>query len=99
MDAPKETTALFSVYVRDRDGERLPRSAVGTSNAQIADDAIAGLLNRPDFAGEPVTLVALYRGNVYFIHEFTQDPEADLLGLELLGDAACSDWLRYPSLH
>jgi hypothetical protein len=99
----KRRAAAYRVYVRTLEGgpdEGILRwTDTRTQDPQVADDAIQDLLTTDSFQDNPFVLVALYRGSVYFTHEFGPFEDSNQAVPTLLARLGRVDWLRYPSIH
>lgn len=99
----KRRVAAYRVYVRTLDGGPdggiLRWTDTHTQDPKIADDAIQDLLTTDFFEDNPLILVALYRGSVYFTHEFSPFEDSNQAVPTLLARLGRVDWLRYPSIH
>ena len=99
MKHGKRRAAAYRVYVRTLDGDVLLWTETVTSDPNIADEAIQDLLTTDYFQGSPFVLIALYRGNMYFTHEFESFEDSNQVVPTLLARLGRIDWLRYPSVH
>ncbi|TQK11817.1 hypothetical protein [Herbaspirillum sp. SJZ107] len=103
MRHDKRRAAAYRVYVRTLDGgpdEGILRwTDTRTQDPKVADEAIQDLLTTDCFQDNPFVLIALYRGSVYFTHEFDSFEDSNLPGPTLLARLGRVDWLRYPSIH
>jgi hypothetical protein len=95
----KRRAAAYRVYVRTFDGDVLVWTETVTPDPDIADEAIQELLTTDYFQGSPFVLIALYRGSVYFTHEFDAPEEGSEVVPQLLARLGRIDWLRFPSIH
>jgi len=95
----KRRDAAYRVYVRTVDGDELLWTETRTAEPGIADEAIQDLLTTGYFQDNPFVLIALYRGSVYFTHEFGPFEDAGQVVPSLLARLGRIDWLRYPSIH
>jgi hypothetical protein len=99
----KRRPAAYRVYVRTLDGgldEGILRwTDTHTQDPKVADDAIQDLLTTDCFQDNPFVLIALYRGSVYFTHEFDPFEDSNPAEPSLLTRLGRVDWLRYPSIH
>ena len=91
--------AAYRVYVRTLDGDILPWTETATADPNMAEEAIQDLLAADYFQDHPFVLIALYRGSVYFTHEFGQPGDDSQVVPSLLARLGRIDWLRYPSVH
>ena len=99
----KRRAAAYRVYVRTLEGgpdEGILRwTDTRTQDPKVADEAIQDLLTTDYFEDNPFVLIALYRGSVYFTHEFGPFEDSDQAMPTLLARLGRVDWLRYPSIH
>lgn len=99
MKHGKRRAAAYRVYVRTLDGDILLWTETATADPKVADEAIQDLLTTEYFQGSPFVLIALYRGNLYFTHEFGPFEDGNQVVPTLLARLGRIDWLRYPSVH
>jgi len=99
MKPGKRRAAAYRVYVRTFDGDVLHWTETLTPDPNIADEAIQELLAADYFQDNPFVLIALYRGKLYFTHEFGALEDGSQVGPNLLSRLGRIDWLRYPSIH
>jgi hypothetical protein len=99
MKQGKRRAAAYRVYVRTLDGDILLWTETATPDPNIADEAIQDLLTTDYFQGSPFVLIALYRGSVYFTHEFDLAEDGSQVVPQLLARLGRIDWLRFPSIH
>jgi hypothetical protein len=99
----KRRAAAYRVYVRTLDGAPdggvLHWTETLTPDPNIADEAIQELLGTDSFQDKPFVLIALYRGSLYFTHEFGLPDDGSQVVPALLARLGRIDWLRYPSIH
>jgi len=91
--------AAYRVYVRTLDGDILLWTETLATDPNMADEAIHDLLAADYFKDNPFVLIALYRGSVYFTHEFGPPEDGSQVVPALLARLGRIDWLRYPSVH
>jgi len=103
MRHAKRRAAAYRVYVRTLDGAQpdniLAWTDTRTADPDIADEAIRDLLSTDYFQDNPFVLIALYRGSVYFTHEFGPPDDGSQVVPALLARLGRIDWLQYPSIH
>lgn len=99
MKQGKRREAVYRVYVRTLDGDVLLWTETRTADPAIADEAIQDLLTTDHFQDSPFVLIALYRGSLYFTHEFGAFEDGNQVVPSLLARLGRIDWLRYPSIH
>ncbi|QJE01979.1 hypothetical protein HH212_19770 [Massilia forsythiae] len=99
MKTSKRRAAAYRVYVRTVDGDILLWTETATADPDVADEAIRDLLTTEYFEGSPFVLIALYRGNLYFTHEYDTPDDGSHVVPQMLSNLGRIDWLRYPSVH
>lgn len=95
----KRRANAYRVYVRTQDGDLLHWTETVTPDPGVAEEAVQELLAADYFQDNPFVLIALYRGSVYFTHEFGPFEDLNQVVPSLLARLGRIDWLRYPSIH